>query len=176
MSSAPSQESRGRKMPEYQHSNGTWVVKNGNHLGFGATRDEAWVRSGATTAGRVDDIFLDFKEWEALIQFVKSGLADSVGRKPVVDGDSDSRLARRLNELWAVGLRGGGSAASSKDDPASRLNEPPLDPPSWDDRKDLLDLWQEHAPLPDIELRAGIYDALIAVANWGYNRKTGSGA
>lgn len=40
--------------------------------------------------------------------------------------------------------------------------------PSWDDRKELLDIWQEHAPLPDIGLRDGIFDALIAVAIWGY--------
>lgn len=54
--------------------------------------------------------------------------------------------------------------------------EPPLDPPSWDDRKELLDVWQEHAPLPSVELRDGIYDALIAVAYWGYKRGTGDGA
>ena len=42
--------------------------------------------------------------------------------------------------------------------------------PEWDDRKVLLELWQEHAPLPDIGLREGIFDALLAVANWGYGR------
>lgn len=47
----------------------------------------------------------------------------------------------------------------------------PQDPPTWDDRKELLDLWQDHAPLPDVDLRGGgIYDALLAVANWGYRR------
>ena len=41
--------------------------------------------------------------------------------------------------------------------------------PSWDDRKDLLELWQAHAPLPDVGLReGGIFAALIAVADWGY--------
>jgi len=40
--------------------------------------------------------------------------------------------------------------------------------PSWDDRKTLLEVWQEHAPLPDIGLRDGIFQALLAVADWGY--------
>lgn len=42
--------------------------------------------------------------------------------------------------------------------------------PEWDDRKDLLEIWQTYAPLPDIGLREGIYDALLAVADWGYER------
>ena len=42
--------------------------------------------------------------------------------------------------------------------------------PEWDDRKQLADLWQQHAPLPDIGLREGIYDALLAIADWGYER------
>ena len=46
------------------------------------------------------------------------------------------------------------------------------DIPSWDDRKDLLELWQQHAPLPDVGLReGGIFDALLAVATWGYRRR-----
>jgi hypothetical protein len=38
---------------------------------------------------------------------------------------------------------------------------------SWDDRKELSDLWQRYAPLPEIGLREGVYDALIAVARYG---------
>ncbi len=45
------------------------------------------------------------------------------------------------------------------------------DRPSWDDRKRLLEIWQPHAPLPDIGLREGIFDALLAVADWGYLRR-----
>lgn len=37
----------------------------------------------------------------------------------------------------------------------------------WDDRKTLLDIWQEHAPLPETGLNDGIYEALLAVARWG---------
>jgi len=43
--------------------------------------------------------------------------------------------------------------------------------PGWDDRKELADVWQEHAPLPDCGLRDGTYDALIAVARWGYQQR-----
>lgn len=63
-------------MSEFQHTNGTWVVKNGGMLGFGKTRDAAWSRAGAGSGGRVDDIFLAGHEWDALIQFIKDGHAD----------------------------------------------------------------------------------------------------
>ena len=43
--------------------------------------------------------------------------------------------------------------------------------PGWDDRKTLAELWQEHAPLPEGGLRDGTYDALIAVATWGYQQR-----
>lgn len=40
----------------------------------------------------------------------------------------------------------------------------------WGDRKTLLDIWQEHAPLPETGLDDGIYEALLAVARWGARR------
>jgi len=43
--------------------------------------------------------------------------------------------------------------------------------PGWDDRKTLAELWQQHAPLPEGGLREGTYDALIAVATWGYQQR-----
>lgn len=43
--------------------------------------------------------------------------------------------------------------------------------PGWDDRKQLAELWQQHAPLPEIGLGDAVYEALIAVANWGYRRR-----
>ena len=43
--------------------------------------------------------------------------------------------------------------------------------PGWDDRKTLADVWQEHAPLPDEGLSERVYDALIAVAKWGYQQR-----
>jgi len=53
-----------------------------------------------------------------------------------------------------------------------RRKTPIQDRPSWDDRKDLLDLWQKYAPLPDVGLReGGIFNALIAIADWGYMRR-----
>lgn len=42
------------------------------------------------------------------------------------------------------------------------------EPPGWDNRKTLADLWQEHAPLPEEGLTDDVYVALIAVANWGF--------
>lgn len=44
--------------------------------------------------------------------------------------------------------------------------------PGWDDRKDLMELWQEHAKLPEGDLRAdGIFQAMIAVAVHGYRAR-----
>ena len=43
--------------------------------------------------------------------------------------------------------------------------------PGWDDRKTLAEMWQAHAPLPEQGLREGTYDALIAVAKWGYQQR-----
>lgn len=43
--------------------------------------------------------------------------------------------------------------------------------PSWDDRKTLADVWQAHAPLPHEGLSEAVYDALIAVATWGYKQR-----
>ena len=43
--------------------------------------------------------------------------------------------------------------------------------PGWDDRKTLAALWQEHAPLPAEGLSEAVYDALIAVATWGYQQR-----
>jgi hypothetical protein len=43
--------------------------------------------------------------------------------------------------------------------------------PGWDDRKTLSSLWQEHAPLPDEGLSERVYEALIAVATWGYQQR-----
>ena len=43
--------------------------------------------------------------------------------------------------------------------------------PGWDDRKTLAELWQQHSPLPEGGLREGTYDALIAVATWGYQQR-----
>jgi len=43
--------------------------------------------------------------------------------------------------------------------------------PSWDDRKALHDVWQQHARVdPGIEW-GDFSRALIAVANWGYRRR-----
>lgn len=44
------------------------------------------------------------------------------------------------------------------------------EPPGWDDRKTLADIWQEHAPLPADGLSDGVYRALIAVATCGFER------
>lgn len=44
--------------------------------------------------------------------------------------------------------------------------------PGWDDRKTLASLWQEHAPLPQEGLTERVYDALIAVATWGYQQRS----
>jgi hypothetical protein len=44
--------------------------------------------------------------------------------------------------------------------------------PGWDDRKSLADIWQTYAPLPEIGLSEGVYDALIAIAKWGYDQRT----
>jgi len=41
---------------------------------------------------------------------------------------------------------------------------------SWDDRKTLSDLWQDHAPLPSEGLTQRVYMALIEVAKYGYAR------
>jgi hypothetical protein len=38
---------------------------------------------------------------------------------------------------------------------------------SWDDRKTLADIWQDHSPLPADGLCEATYDALVAVARWG---------
>ena len=43
--------------------------------------------------------------------------------------------------------------------------------PGWDDRKTLSSLWQKHAPLPDEGLSERVYEALIAVATWGYQQR-----
>jgi len=43
--------------------------------------------------------------------------------------------------------------------------------PGWDDRKSLSEVWQGHAPLPDEGLSERVYDALIAVAQWGYRQR-----
>jgi hypothetical protein len=40
----------------------------------------------------------------------------------------------------------------------------------WDDRKTLSDLWQDRAPLPDEGLSERVYEALIAVAQYGAAR------
>ncbi|MDF2805455.1 MAG: hypothetical protein K0S43_401 [Cellulosimicrobium sp.] len=44
------------------------------------------------------------------------------------------------------------------------------EPPGWDDRKALADVWQDHAPLPPDGLSEDVYRALIAVARWGFDR------
>lgn len=43
--------------------------------------------------------------------------------------------------------------------------------PGWDDRKTLSDLWQEHSPLPEEGLSERVYEALIEIAAWGYQRR-----
>lgn len=43
--------------------------------------------------------------------------------------------------------------------------------PGWDDRKILAGIWQEHATLPVEGLSEGVYEALIEVAAWGYQRR-----
>ena len=43
--------------------------------------------------------------------------------------------------------------------------------PGWDDRKTLASLWQDHCPLPEEGLTERVYDALIAVAKWGYEQR-----
>lgn len=43
--------------------------------------------------------------------------------------------------------------------------------PGWDDRKELAELWQQHTPLPEAGLSESVYDALIAVAKWGYEQR-----
>ena len=43
--------------------------------------------------------------------------------------------------------------------------------PGWDDRKTLADVWQGKAPLPSEGLTEAVYDALIAVAKWGYDQR-----
>jgi hypothetical protein len=40
----------------------------------------------------------------------------------------------------------------------------------WDDRKQLSDIWQDHAALPEIGLCDATYEALLAVARWGAAR------
>lgn len=44
------------------------------------------------------------------------------------------------------------------------------EPPGWDDRKTLANLYQDHAPLPEDGLTDDVYRALIAVAVWGFER------
>lgn len=43
--------------------------------------------------------------------------------------------------------------------------------PGWDDRKKLSAIWQERAPLPAEGLTERVYEALIAVAMWGYEQR-----
>lgn len=43
--------------------------------------------------------------------------------------------------------------------------------PGWDDRKTLAGIWQGHAMLPVEGLSEGVYEALIEVAAWGYQRR-----
>lgn len=43
--------------------------------------------------------------------------------------------------------------------------------PGWDDRKTLSGLWQEHSPLPEEGLSERVYEALIEIAAWGYQRR-----
>lgn len=43
--------------------------------------------------------------------------------------------------------------------------------PGWDDRKALAEVWQHHCPLPAEGLTDRVYDALIAVATWGYEQR-----
>ena len=43
--------------------------------------------------------------------------------------------------------------------------------PGWDYRKTLASLWQEHAMLPVGGLSERVYEALIAVATWGYEQR-----
>jgi hypothetical protein len=43
--------------------------------------------------------------------------------------------------------------------------------PSWEDRKTLAELWQRHSPLPESGLSDSTYEALIAVAAWGYQQR-----
>jgi len=40
----------------------------------------------------------------------------------------------------------------------------------YDNRKELADLWQDFAPLPEQGLTEGTYDALLHVAKWGARR------
>lgn len=42
--------------------------------------------------------------------------------------------------------------------------------PGWDDRKALAGVWQEYAPLPEPGLSDEVYEALIAIAVYGWNR------
>jgi hypothetical protein len=44
------------------------------------------------------------------------------------------------------------------------------EPPGWDDRKTLAELWQSHTQLPEVGLSDEVYRALIAVAAWGFER------
>jgi hypothetical protein len=44
------------------------------------------------------------------------------------------------------------------------------EPPGYDDRKTLADVWQDHAPLPAEGLSSDVYAALVAVAAWGFER------
>jgi hypothetical protein len=50
-------------------------------------------------------------------------------------------------------------------------SHPDYTPPEWDDRKELASLYQDHARLPEEGLSAGFYQALIAVARWGYDQR-----
>ncbi|AYB70112.1 hypothetical protein SEA_ONEIAGILLIAN_2 [Microbacterium phage OneinaGillian] len=57
----------------FQASNGVHVVRNGNALGFGSSRDAAWARAGAGPNPLVTDIFLSFDQWQALEEFFAAG-------------------------------------------------------------------------------------------------------
>lgn len=52
------------------------------------------------------------------------------------------------------------------------LSEPAIGDyyPGYDCRKDLSEIWQDHAPLPDVDFQQ-IYKALIAVAQYGYKQR-----
>lgn len=45
--------------------------------------------------------------------------------------------------------------------------------PGWDDRKELVyEVFQKHCPIPEgVDTRGDFADAIIAVAQWGYQRR-----
>jgi hypothetical protein len=86
-----------------------------------------------------------------------------------LDGGSEHQEPQN-NDLFHAGvvLNAVPLAAPMQVDEAKLAELVGWEPPSWDDRKQLASLFQDHCAIPESMSLASIYPALIAVAGHGY--------